>query len=131
MTDIILLIALAGIIICIADVIGHAADYFGREKVKPHERKTKPFTSRHLKPEEIAHLLHQLNIMDAIHPITPASYHDATQVHLEELISDRLGYKFQLSAQDWFHIMRAWYVTRGQDSAERIERLDLRLKLNI
>jgi hypothetical protein len=27
--------------------------------------------------------------------------------------------------------MRAWYVTRGQDSAERIERLDLRLKLNI
>ena len=95
------------------------------------KREPLPFTSRHLKPQEIATLIHQLYIIDSIHPITPESYHDETRLTLEELISARLGVKFQLTSRDWFHIMRAWYVTRGQDSAERIERLDLRLKLNI
>ena len=95
------------------------------------KREPLPFTSRHLKPHEIATLIHQLYIIDSIHPITPENYHDATQLNLEELISARLGRQFKLTSRDWFHIMRAWYVTRGQDSAERIERLDLRLKLNI
>lgn len=123
------------LIICI--ILGFAAlcssvsDWLTSEPVETYERKTRPFISRHLKPKEIAVLIKELNIIEGIHPITPASYHDDTQLGLEELISFRLGYKFQLSAQDWFHIFRAWYVTRGQEMNERIERLDLRLKLNI
>lgn len=131
MSDIIMLIALAGVIICIAGVLGHAADYFGRDKTEPYERKTKPFTSRHLQRDEIAHLVHQIAILDAIFPIGPANYHDSTQLNVEALVSEQLGRKFEISTTDWFHVVRAWHVTRGQELSERCERLELRLALNI
>jgi len=118
-------------LICLAfGLSAFCADKLTKPKPEP-KREPHPFVSRHLKPDEIITLIHQLHIIDSIHPITPENYHDATQLNLEELISARLGRQFKLTSRDWFHIMRAWYVTRGQDSAERIERLDLRLKLNI
>ena len=118
------LIAIAfGVSALIADKLTKPAPEPKRERL--------PFVSRHLQPNEIATLIHQLHIIDSINPITPESYHNQTRYTLAELISARLGRSFQLPSRDWFHIMRAWYVTRGQDSAERIERLDLRLKLNI
>ena len=121
-------------ICCLIAIFFSACALIADKLTKPApepKREPLPFTSRHLKPNEIATLIHQLYIIDSIHPITPENYHDETRLTLEELISARLGVKFQLTSRDWFHIMRAWYVTRGQDSAERIERLDLRLKLNI
>ena len=121
-------------ICCLIAIFFSACALIADKLTKPApepKREPLPFTSRHLKPQEIATLIHQLYIIDSIHPITPENYHDETRLTLEELISARLGVKFQLTSRDWFHIMRAWYVTRGQDSAERIERLDLRLKLNI
>jgi len=121
-------------ICCLIAIFFSACALIADKLTKPApepKREPLPFTSRHLKPQEIATLIHQLYIIDSIHPITPENYHDETRLTLEELISARLGHRFQLTSRDWFHIMRAWYVTRGQDSAERIERLDLRLKLNI
>lgn len=107
------------------------ADKLTKPEPEPYERKTVPFTSRHLKRDEISTLVHQIAIIDAIHPIGPANYHDATKINIESLVSERLGRRFQISPTDWFNIARAWHVTRDQDLYERCERLELRLALNI
>ena len=107
------------------------ADKLTKPEPEPYERKTVPFTSRHLKRDEISTLVHQIAIIDAIHPIGPANYHDSTQNDVEQFVSDRLGRRFTMSTKDWFHIVRAWHVTRGQTIHDRCERLKLRLALNI
>lgn len=107
------------------------SDFLTKPKVEIRQRTLEPFCSRHLKEDEIGIIIHELVTLDAIHPISPANYHDDTQLFVEQRVRERTGRYFQLDPKDWFNICRAWYVTRGQETSERIERLDLRLKLNI
>lgn len=124
------LLILAIIFIC-ASLCAFVSDFLTSPKQVKYERKTVPFTSRHLKRDEIEHLIHQIAIFDAVHPMGPSSYHDDTQICISEIVSERLGRRFEITPTDWFHIVRAWHVTRGQDLHERCERLQLRLLLNI
>jgi hypothetical protein len=129
MIDVLLIVFAFVFLLSLCGLIGLATDRLTR--APEPERKPDPFTSRHLKRDEIAHLVHQIAILDAIHPVGPANYHDSTQNDVEQFVSDRLGRRFTMSTKDWFHIVRAWHVTRGQTIHDRCERLKLRLALNI
>ena len=119
------LMLIVGLLYTIYDGVKSAA----KPAPKPYE--PAPFCDRHLQPDEIAYLLKHLSIYDAVSPIDPDDYHNGTKYELEGHISKDLGRPFKITQRSWFNIARAWYVTRGQPQSERVERLDVRLKLNI
>jgi uncharacterized iron-regulated membrane protein len=128
MIDVLLILFAFVFLLALCGLIGLATDRLTR--APEPERKPDPFTSRQFKSDEIAHLVHQIAIHDAIHPISPANYHDSTQNSIEHWVSERTGRRFVMSSKDWFHIARAWYVTRDQDLHNRCESLKQRLALN-
>lgn len=119
-------ILIASLIALAFGLAGLIADRLTKPTPEP-ERKPEPFTSRQFKADEIAYLVHQIAIHDAIHPINPANYHDSTQHSIERWVSDRTGRRFQMTSKDWFHIARAWYVSRDQGLYARCDELKQRL----
>ncbi len=101
------------------------------QRPKKRERLTVPFLERPLKADEVRHLVHQMAILDAVHPITRDSYYDETCHRVESLVTDAVGRPFWLSRNDWFNVARAWVATEGQEIPERCERLTIRLRLNV
>jgi len=96
---------------------------------EPSPRKS--WLNRHLSRDEVAYLLKHIAVYDAVSPISPTDYHNGTKYELEKHITSDLGRTFKISQADWFNVARAWYVTRGQPQSDRVERLRLRLELNI
>lgn len=129
MTDLIFIICLALVFLGAATFISDALTKAQRPKKR--ERLTVPFLERPLKADEVRHLVHQMAILDAIHPITRDSYYDETCHRVESLVTDAVGRPFWLSRNDWFNVARAWVATEGQEIPERCERLTIRLRLNV
>ena len=81
--------------------------------------------------KEIDELVQQIAVIDAIRPISPRSLDDMTHNRVENLVSTRLGYWFEIDTPSWANIATAWFATEHLPFRARCEILTKRLTLNV
>lgn len=98
---------------------------------KEPEPMVEPFITRTLTKAEIDELVQQIAVIDAIRPISPRSLDDMTHNRVENLVSTRLGYWFEIDTPSWANIATAWFATEHLPFRARCEILTKRLTLNV
>ena len=98
---------------------------------KEPEPMVEPFVTRTLTKAEIDELVQQIVVIDAIRPIGPRSLDDWTHNRVEDLVSLKLGYWFQIDTPSWANIATAWFATEHLPFRARCEILTKRLTLNV
>ena len=98
---------------------------------KEPEPMVEPFVTRTLTKAEIDELVQQIVVIDAIRPISPRSLDDMTHNRVENLVSTRLGYWFEIDTPSWANIATAWFATEHLPFRARCEILTKRLTLNV
>ena len=98
---------------------------------KEPEPMVEPFVTRTLTQAEIDELVQQIAVIDAIRPIGPRSLDDMTHNRVENLVSIRLGYWFEIDTPSWANVATAWFATEHLPFRARCEILTKRLTLNV
>ena len=101
------------------------------DKEPEPEPMVEPFVTRTLTKAEIDERVQQIVVIDAIRPISPRSLDDMTHNRVEDLVSIKLGYWFQIDTPSWANIATAWFATEHLPFRARCEILTKRLTLNV